>query len=164
MYKMYVDGSCKGNGKATNSGGFGVVIVEEIDNVEKLVYTYSKISENTTNNREELKAILYTMLNYGNTNMFEGWGAPPVVYSDSSYCVNTFNEWMFNWANNGWVKSDKKVPENLDLIKAYYDHHNRGYRIDLRKIKGHAGHRGNELADKLATGEISAEEAMKIYG
>ena len=163
MIKMYVDGSCKGNGKATNSGGFGVVIVEEIDNIEKLVYTYSKISKYTTNNREELKAILYTMLNYGH-QMFDEWGATPVVYSDSSYCVNTFNEWMFNWANNGWIKSDKKTPENLDLIKAYYDHYNKGYRIDLRKIKGHAGHRGNELADKLATGEMSAEEAMKIYG
>ena len=87
--------------------------------------------------------------------MFDEWGAVPVVYSDSSYCVNTFNEWMFNWANNGWIKSDKKTPENLDLIKAYYDHYNKGYRIDLQKIKGHAGHIWNELADKLATGEIS---------
>ena len=39
-----------------------------------------------------------------------------------------------------------------------------GYRIDLRKIKGHAGHQWNELADKLATGKISPMEAEKIYG
>jgi ribonuclease HI len=78
----------------------------------------------------------------------------PIVYSDSNYCVQTFNEWMFNWARNGWIKSDKKVPENLDLIQAYYDWYQKGYRIDLRKIKGHAGHKWNEMADDLATGKI----------
>jgi ribonuclease HI len=71
---------------------------------------------------------------------------------------------MFNWARNGWIKSDKKEPENLDLIKAYYDHYMKGYRIDLKKVKGHAGNKYNELADKLATGVLTAEEAMKIYG
>ena len=59
---IYTDGSCLGNGKAVNSGGFGVVV---LDNKENLLYTYSKRSENTTNNREELKAILYAMLNHG---------------------------------------------------------------------------------------------------
>ena len=163
MYKIYTDGSCRGNGKAESTGGFGVVVVGIKDDKEFLMECYAKQCEQTTNNKEELKAIDWAMLTYGH-QMFDQWGTIPVVYSDSSYCVNTFNEWMFNWANNGWVKSDKKVPENLDLIKAYYDHHDRGYRIDLRKIKGHAGHAWNELADKLATGEISAEEAMKIYG
>lgn len=160
---VYVDGSCNGNGKAVNSGGFGVVV---LDNDENLVYTYSKRCENTTNNREELKAILYTMLNYGvNTNKYEfSQIEPPIVYSDSAYCVNTFNQWMFSWAKNDWLKSDNKIPENMDLIQAYYDWYQKGYRIDLRKIKGHAGHQWNELADKLATGKISEEEAIKIYG
>ena len=66
---IYTDGSCCGNGKATNSGGFGVVV---LDNDENLLYTYSKRRENTTNNREELKAILYTMLNHGvKTEVYE---------------------------------------------------------------------------------------------
>lgn len=101
----------------------------------------------------ELKAILYVMLNYGVKPSQEGFstGNIPVVYSDSAYCVNTFNNWMFNWAKNGWIKSDNKAPENLDLIQAYYDWYQKGYRIELRKIKGHAGHKWNELADKLAT-------------
>ena len=143
---VYTDGACSGNGKATNSGGFGVVV---LDNDENLIYNYSKLSNNTTNNREELKAILYVMLNHGSKS-----DDIPVVYSDSSYCVNTFNQWMFNWANNNWVKSDKKIPENLDLIQAYYEWYQKGYRIDLRKIKGHAGHKWNEMADQLATGKI----------
>ena len=106
---IYTDGSCAGNGKAVNSGGFGVVV---LDNDENLLYTYNKRCENTTNNREELKAILYSMLNYGiNTNKYEFSQVEyPIVYSDSAYCVNTFNQWMFNWANNNWLKSDNKTP------------------------------------------------------
>lgn len=162
---IYTDGSCLGNGKSVNSGGYGVIV---LDNNEKLLYNYNKRSENTTNNREELKAILYSFLNYGiNINNpllgFNNYDIP-IVYSDSNYCVQTFNEWMFNWARNGWVKSDKKIPENLDLIQAYYDWYQKGYRIDLRKVKGHAGNKWNELADQLATGKISPEEVTKIYG
>lgn len=70
---------------------------------------------------------------------------------------------MFRWAANNWIKSDGKVPENLDLIKAYYEHYMAGHRIDLRKIKGHAGQIGNELADKLAAGEIKTFEEAKMF-
>ena len=160
MSIFYTDGSCVGNGKMVNTGGFGVVEVDEKGN---FISAYAKRNENTTNNREELRAILRVMLNAG-VNVNEGWVQPPVVYSDSAYCVNTFNDWVFRWAANNWIKSDGKTPENLDLIQAYYNHYINNYRIDLRKIKGHAGHKWNELADKLATGEISVEEANKIYG
>jgi ribonuclease HI len=36
---IYTDGSCLGNGKEQNTGGFGVVV---LDNNENLLYTYSK--------------------------------------------------------------------------------------------------------------------------
>ena len=45
----------------------------------------------------------------------------PIVYSDSNYCVQTFNDWMFNWARNGWIKSDKKTPENENELWEYID-------------------------------------------
>ena len=163
MVIIYTDGSCNGNGKIQNTGGFGVVVV---DNNEKLLFNYNKRCENTTNNREELKAILYSFLNYG-INIYDEKNfnkEVPIVYSDSNYCVQTFNEWMFAWANRGWIKSDKSTPENLDLIQAYYNWYHKGYRIDLRKIKGHAGHKWNEVADQLATGKLTPEEVYKIYG
>ena len=147
---IYTDGSCLGNGKEQNTGGFGVVV---LDNNENLLYTYSKQGVNTTNNREELKAILYAFLNHG--VKINDWNTDvPIVYSDSNYCVQTFNDWMFRWANNNWIKSDKKTPENLDLIQAYYEWYQKGYRIDLRKVKGHAGQKWNEMADALATGKL----------
>lgn len=147
---IYTDGSCLGNGKSENSGGFGVVV---LDNNENLLYTYNKKNENTTNNREEIRAILYSFLNYG-VIPFSDYEEIPIVYSDSNYCVQTFSTWMFNWANNNWIKSDKKQPENLDLIKAYYDWYKKGYRIDLRKVKGHSDNKWNQMADELATGKI----------
>lgn len=139
--EIYTDGSCSGN---PGPGGYGVVVVED----GKVVDTYAQQAEQTTNNREELKAILYVMLRYGRRPPQE----PVVVYSDSAYCVNTLTSWMFNWAEKGWKKSDKKTPENLDIISRYYEWYQRGYRIDLRKVKGHAGNLYNEMADALATG------------
>jgi ribonuclease HI len=140
---IYTDGSAHPN---PGPGGFGVVI---LDNDENLIYNYSKqTEEETTNNREELKAILYAMLKHGSKNK------PPTVYSDSAYCVNTFTNWMFSWQKNGWIKSTGGTPENLDLIQSYYEWYEKGFRINLQKIKGHAGHEWNEMADKLATGKI----------
>ena len=106
----------------------------------------------------ELKAILYTMLNYGSKDN------PPIVYSDSSYCVNTLNTWMFNWAKNKWLKYDNSPPENLEIIKAYYDWYQKGYRINLQKVKGHSSNKWNNLVDKLATGNITTSEVYKRYG
>ena len=145
---IYTDGSAHPN---PGPGGFGVVV---LDNNENLLYTYSKQFEGkVTNNEMELKAILYTFLNHG--VKINDWNINvPIVYSDSNYCVQTFNNWMFRWANNNWIKSDKKTPENLDLIQAYYDWYQKGYRIDLRKVKGHAGQKWNEMADALATGKL----------
>ena len=145
----YTDGACSGNGSESAPGGFGVVV---LDDDENCITTYSKGCIGTTNNREELKAILYTLIRYGKDER-------PIVYSDSAYAVNTFNNWMWSWANRGWLKSDNKEPENLDLIQTYFDfYNNRGHRIELRKCPGHAGLHWNEVADKLA---VSAKDGAK---
>lgn len=142
---IYTDGSAHPN---PGPGGFGVVVC---DNNNNLITTYAKQTNNTTNNREEIKAILWALLNYGK------YDEEVIVYSDSNYCVQTFTNWMFSWARNGWIKSDKKIPENLDLIQAYYDALNAGYKINLKKVKGHAGNKYNELADGLATGKVKPQ-------
>ena len=144
----YTDGACSGNGYEGAYGGFGVVVLTD---EEELITTYSKGCVGTTNNREEIKAVLWTLLTYGNLN--------PVVYSDSAYVVNTFNSWVWKWRKNGWLKSDNKTPENLDLIKAFCEYWDKGYRITLRKCDGHKGVKYNEMADKLA---VAAKEEMKI--
>ena len=138
----YTDGSCQGN---PGPGGFGVVV---LDDNENLITTYSEQYDYTTNNKMELSAILWAFLKYGSKDK------TLTVYSDSAYCINTLTNWVFSWEKNNWKKSDNKSPENLDLIKPFFKHLQNGFFIDLRKIKGHAGDKWNELADQLATGKI----------
>ena len=149
---FYTDGSCLANGKADAAGGYGIVGVNLA--TDKVEFVRAKRSYGTTNNREELKAILYVMLNYG--EKCDDWGQPPIVYSDSAYCVNTFNEWMFGWARKGWIKSDKKVPENLDLIQSLYKYLIKDFwNCQVMKVKGHSNIMNNELADALSTNNIN---------
>ena len=143
---IYTDGSAKIN---PGPGGFGVVV---LDNNENFITFHREDSKYTTNNQEELKAILWALLQYGTPAAADE--NPPVVYSDSAYAVNTLNSWMFSWEKNGWKKSDGGKPENLSLIIPYFTYWNRGYRINLQKIKGHSNQKWNELADKLATGKL----------
>lgn len=150
--KIYTDGSANPN---PGPGGFGVIV---LDNEENFVYNlYRESSEKTTNNREELKAILYALKFYG-VNIFDicqdTFINIPIVFSDSAYAINTFTDWMFKWAQNDWIKSDGAQAENLDIIIEYYNLWNQGYRIELRKVPGHSNVKGNILADLLAANKI----------
>lgn len=98
------------------------------------------------------------MENYGNSNN------PPIVYSDSAYCVSSFNTWIHNWKKNGWTRAGGKKLENLDLIKRYDELTQQGKVIELRKCRGHADNLWNNIADGLATGRLSADRIMKEYG
>ncbi|NLM44636.1 MAG: reverse transcriptase-like protein, partial [Clostridiales bacterium] len=114
MFEIYVDGSCSGNGEKENFGGIGVVLVKD----NKVVKEYSIPVFNTTNNRAELKAVIFAIqiakiLNKTNPREI-------LIYSDSAYVVQIVNQWMFNWASKGWKKADNKEPENLDLVKILY--------------------------------------------
>lgn len=55
---IYTDGSAHPN---PGPGGFGVVIYDN----NNLINCYQHFEENTTNNRQEIKAILYAFLKYG---------------------------------------------------------------------------------------------------
>lgn len=153
---IYTDGSCRSNGNPDAIGGFGVVAIDE----EQGLFTYAHQEIGTTNNRQEIKAVLYAFFNFGSKD----YKNIPTVYCDSAYTVNTFNDWMFRWAENGWIKSNGEIPKNLDLIQAYYDYWIDGYRIDLQKITGHSGNKWNDLADRLATGKEIAIYEWRPYG
>ena len=149
---FYTDGACSGN---PGPGGYGVVEYDIKSNT--IFYTYSEYFKNVTNNQMELKAILH-VIKLAAADKENSY----LVYSDSAYAVNSINTWMYEWARNGWINSKKKPVENLDLIQEIYSYLEFPMEnFDLRKIDGHSGHLGNELADALATGNIKKKEELK---
>lgn len=143
IYHIYTDGSAYPN---PGPGGFGVLVLDKSENFMYNIYTES--SKQTTNNREELKAILWCLKNYGVKDEDEfSWN---IVYSDSSYAINTFSFWMFRWEQNSWIKSDGKIADNLDIIQEFFYLWREGYRIKIEKVKGHSSNIGNKIVDRLA--------------
>lgn len=155
MLTIYCDGSVKIKNKkgVDNIGGFGYVVYNE-DN--KIIDAYSEQVKNTTNNRMELMALYEVIKKYGCESIF---GAH-LVYTDSAYALKCLTEWSPIWEKNGWTNSKNQQVENLDIIKPMYELYWNNHFIVVEKCKGHIGIEGNELADKLATGEIKPEEIM----
>lgn len=162
-HTFYVDGSSKGN---PGPGGFGVIelstCIRETYNsyVESysLNYEYAEYFDYVTNNQMELKAILH-VLKLAAAHPEEGY----IIYSDSAYAVNSINDWIRGWAANGWVNSRKVTVENVDLMQEIYKYINLDNYL-IRKIRGHDGELGNELADAAATGNSKKkEELIKRY-
>jgi ribonuclease HI len=155
MITFYSDGSTRGKNQkgADNVGGWGAVCINEIDDG----YEYELLdfdcdtNYGTTNNREELKGLLYCLAAADEYYPHERC----LVYSDSAYVVNMCNDWIWTWARNGWKNSKKQTVENLDLVQAIYERLNQEfYHCIIRKCPGHNDLIGNELADALATGNF----------
>ena len=146
---FYTDGSASPN---PGPGGFGVV---QVDTEGNILSTYSSRQDNTTNNEQEMKAILYAAC--------QGVLAKEdvLIYSDSAYAINTFSNWMYNWERNGWIKGDGKVPENLEVVQAFFEV-SKMIEVAFVKVKGHSKNPFNELADNLATGKVKPGNYLTI--
>lgn len=145
MRIYYTDGSATGNGTENSIGGFGIVEVDENNNI---LWEYQENNlKYETNNSMELTAILYAL---NHIEIEEASFIKPIIYSDSAYCVNLINDWMYSWERNGWKRPKNQEVKNLDLIKQIFELANLA---EIRKVKGHSDNKWNNYADKLATGE-----------
>lgn len=138
---IYTDGACSGN---PGPGGLGICAIKD----NEICHIYSEFHTDTTNNRMELLAIIRA---FGAAiSLFKDDIC--IIHSDSAYCVNICNEWIYTWAKNNWLNSKKKEVENIDLIKIIYTYLNiEFFNCQVVKEKGHCGVPGNEIADALAT-------------
>ena len=114
-FHIYTDGACKGN---PGNGGYAYKIYDELG--ETWVQS-SGFERETTNNRMELTAAIEALRfienNYKNT-IYPG---AIIIYSDSSYLVNCFNEeWIDKWIENGWQTYEKKDVLNKELWEILY--------------------------------------------
>lgn len=147
MLYIYIDGSSRKNGK---KGGYGIVIFDDNNN---LIDAYQEQFDNVTNNQMELKAFLKTfeLLNTKYKN------EQATIYSDSAYCINILNSWIYSWSKNGWKTSKGRIVKNLDIILSLYEYYNINFFINqiyIIKVDGHKGIVGNELSDALATADM----------
>ena len=133
--EVFTDGACSGN---PGPGGWGVVL--RYGEHEKEL---SGGEVNTTNNRMELTAAI------------EGLAALKescrvLLVTDSKYVADGIEKgWAESWRKNGWRKADKKPALNVDLWERLLDLLEK-HTVNIKWVKGHAGHPENERCDKLA--------------
>ncbi len=141
--EMFTDGACSGN---PGPGGWGTIL--RYNGVEKEL---SGGEAQTTNNRMELTAVIR-----GLEALKEKCSV--IVTTDSRYVADGIvNGWAKSWRAKGWIKGDKKPALNPDLwgrLLDLLDEHE----VEIKWIKGHAGHPENERCDRLA---VAATEEAK---
>lgn len=123
---IYTDGACSGN---PGPAGIGVYMLRPTTTLSLSEYIGSG-----TNNIAELTAILRALEQITE----EEQSGNIHLYTDSG--------WSLGVLIGGW-----KAKTNLEIISAIKKQMERFADLELLKIKGHAGHPGNEEADSLAT-------------
>ena len=132
--EIFTDGACRGS---PGPGGLGALL--RYSGVEREVYGGEL---DTTNNRMELQAAI------------EGLKAltkrcKVTLTTDSVYVKNGITLWLEGWKKKGWKTAARKPVKNVDLWQAL-DEQNQRHEVEWHWVKGHSGHRENEMADQLA--------------
>ncbi|MCW9698569.1 MULTISPECIES: ribonuclease HI [unclassified Avibacterium] len=131
---VFTDGSCLGN---PGRGGIGILLRYK-QHEKQISQGYFK----TTNNRMELRAVIAALASLKEP-------CQVTLHSDSQYMKNGMTKWIFNWKKNNWKSSTGKPVKNQDLW-LLLDNETQRHQIHWQWVKGHSGHRENEICDQLA--------------
>ena len=144
----WTDGACSGN---PGPGGWGV-LMRAMDGVQIIKERELSGGEaDTTNNRMELMAAISALETLSRVSEI-------TVVTDSTYVKNGVTQWIHGWKRNGWKNSQKKPVKNAALIKAIdAELSKRAGSVKFVWVKGHAGHRWNEICDALSKEAASSK-------
>jgi ribonuclease HI len=132
--EIFTDGACRGN---PGPGGWGVIM--RFKGTERELYGGT---QDTTNNRMELQAAIEGLKALKEHCQVD-------LTTDSVYVKNGITTWLEGWKKKGWKTASRKPVKNVDLWQAL-DEQNQRHDVEWHWVKGHSGHRENEMADQLA--------------
>jgi ribonuclease HI len=133
--KIFTDGAVKGN--PGGPGGYAAILVR---NKKKKII--SGFDPNTTNNRMEMRAAIAGLLALKKNSTVELW-------TDSEYLYKGMTQWSESWKLRGWKTREGKPVANQDLWSILHGLQ-LNHKIDWHWVRGHNGHKWNELADEYA--------------
>lgn len=105
----------------------------------------------TTNNRMELQAAIESL-----SALKEA--CEVTLTTDSVYVRDGITKWLPSWKQKGWKTASRQPVKNVDLWQAL-DAQRQRHRVHWHWVKGHSGHRENEIADQLANRGIDELQA-----
>jgi ribonuclease HI len=148
LYKMYTDGSCKGN---PGPGGYAAIILDPALPGQETIVRGNSRGVDVTNNQMELLAVIRGL-------EYLPPGSDVEVYSDSKYVVDCFlKKWYTKWRENGWRTSSGSSVLNQELWKTLLTLVENHVTISWSWVKAHSGIPYNERADRIATLEATRQ-------
>jgi ribonuclease HI len=137
MIEIFCDGACSRN---PGPGGWAAVLVQD----SKVFSSVAGYEKDTTNNRMELIGAIEGIIAAKDLNV------EITVFTDSTYVKEGITKWIYSWRKNNWKNGKIK---NVDLWMKLSNLTSK-VKIKWEWIKGHAGHKYNEMADSLAREQI----------
>lgn len=143
MIEVFTDGACRGN---PGPGGWAALIRH--DGAERV---YAGAEAQTTNNQMELMAAIQGLEQLDPQSIVS-------LTTDSQYVRQGITQWIHGWKRNGWQTSQRKPVKNRELWQRL-DSVVAALQVEWHWVKGHSGHRENELVDEAANAAIDAMHA-----
>jgi len=140
--EIFTDGACRGN---PGPGGWGALL--RYENKEKSLFGGEPY---TTNNRMELMAAIEALAALKEPCNVQ-------LTTDSQYVRLGVTKWLAGWKKNNWRTANKQPVKNMDLWQRL-DEQALRHQVSWHWVKGHSGHRENDIADALANRAIDEME------
>lgn len=147
--RIFTDGACSEN---PGIGGWAAIICLKHKSV-----VISGGENETTNNRMELMAVIKAIEKIKEKKKKQR-KIVLEIHSDSAYVVNAVeHNWLKRWKENNWKTKTNKDIKNRDLWEKLINliEQNDLIKVEFVKVKGHSGNMFNEMADRVAVGEVT---------
>ena len=143
MIRIFADGACSGN---PGPGGWAAIILDG-----RKRRTLRGGEAKTTNNRMELLGAISALESLKKKTPSADQGI--IVLMDSQYVVRGMNDWIVRWEEQGWRTKNRELVKHKDLWQRLLAA-SKDRKVSWQWVRGHAGLRENEEADRMAREEI----------